>query len=77
MARNMKATTLSVTIPVTMAQVVYDQVREGRYASASEVVRAALQQMLKLDASGGFIGTGDDDEPGRPFGSSRQRPRGT
>lgn len=76
MARNMKATTLSVTIPVTMAQVVYDQVREGRYASASEVVRAALQQMLKLDDSGGFIGTDDDDEPGRPFGSSRQRPRG-
>lgn len=73
MARNMKATTLSVTIPVAMAQAVYQEVRDGRYASASDVVRAALQALLKLDPAG--LAAPVDDAPGRPFGGSRQRPK--
>lgn len=73
MARNMKATTLGVTIPVEMAQAVYREVREGRYPSASEVVRAALQLLLKLDPD---AEAADPDAPGQPFGGSRQRPKG-
>lgn len=50
MARNQKATTLGVTIPVAMAQALFQLVREGRYASPSEAVRAAVLLLLDKEA---------------------------
>ena len=53
MAKNQQATTLGISLPVEMAQAVFQEVRDGRFTSASEVVREALQRMLGDAASGG------------------------
>ena len=75
MARNQKATTLGVTIPVDMAQAVYQLVREGRYASVSEVVRAAVQRMLDKEGIVLPEPTGDENTTAKKQGGARQRPR--
>ena len=48
-SKNRRATALSVSLPMEMAQAVYQQVRDGTYHSAGAVIRAALRQLLKLE----------------------------
>jgi|JI9StandDraft_2_1071091.scaffolds.fasta_scaffold291534_1 Arc/MetJ-type ribon-helix-helix transcriptional regulator len=48
MGKNLKSTTLSVNIPVEIAQALYQQVRDGKFTSDDEVVRAALRHFLKI-----------------------------
>ncbi len=48
-SKNRRATALSVSLPMEMAQAVYQQVRNGTYDSAGQVIREALRQLLKLD----------------------------
>ena len=68
-SKNRRATALSVSLPMEMAQAVYQQVRDGTYHSAGAVVREALRQLLKLE--------GDEStaEP-EPTESRRGRRRG-
>lgn len=62
MAKNPRSATLSVKLPMELAQAVYQQVRDGKFDSDDEVVRAALRQFLQLDAGGGEPAP---DAPGR------------
>jgi putative addiction module CopG family antidote len=48
-SKNRRATALSVSLPMEMAQAVYQQVRDGTYHSAGAVIREALRQLLKLE----------------------------
>jgi hypothetical protein len=48
MAKNLRAAILSVNLPMELAQAVYQQVREGKFTSDDEVVRAALRQFLHV-----------------------------
>lgn len=75
MARNQKATTLSVTIPVTMAQAVFQLVRDGRFSSPSEATREALQ--LLLDKEGVTLPPPDDPSHSiaKNQAGNRSRPR--
>ncbi len=43
-------TTLNVSLPVELGQFIKDLVASGRYASASEVVRAALRLLEERQA---------------------------
>ncbi len=49
MAKNLRSATLSVNLPMELAQAVYQQVRDGKFTSDDEVVRAALRQFLHVD----------------------------
>jgi Arc/MetJ-type ribon-helix-helix transcriptional regulator len=46
--KNLRSTTLSVNIPMEIAQALYQQVRDGKFASDDDVVRAALRAFLKV-----------------------------
>lgn len=48
-SKNRRATALSVSLPMEMAQAVYQKVRDGTYHSAGAVIREALRQLLKLE----------------------------
>jgi Arc/MetJ-type ribon-helix-helix transcriptional regulator len=49
MAKNLRSATLSVNLPMELAQAVYQQVRDGKFDSDDEVVRAALRHFLQTD----------------------------
>lgn len=42
---------LSITLPIEMAQMVKDKVASGEYASESEVIRDGLRTLLARDAA--------------------------
>ncbi|MBL8728040.1 MAG: hypothetical protein JNM25_06390 [Planctomycetes bacterium] len=66
MAKNLRAATLSVNLPMELAQAVYRQVREGRFTSDDEVVRAALRQFLQVDEASAAAPKVDDRAADRP-----------
>lgn len=45
-------TTLNVSLPVELGHFIKEQVASGRYASASEVVRAGLRLLEERETSG-------------------------
>ncbi|HEX5050770.1 MAG TPA: ribbon-helix-helix domain-containing protein [Planctomycetota bacterium] len=79
MGKNPRSATLSVNLPMELAQAVYQQVREGRFTSDDEVVRAALRQFLQVDVvPGPQSGShADDAEPDRRTGGRGGRRQGT
>ncbi|MBL8752376.1 MAG: ribbon-helix-helix protein, CopG family [Planctomycetes bacterium] len=51
-----RVTNLTITLPNETMQAVYQLVRDGRFASANEVVRAAIDMLLEAKP--------DDDDGG-------------
>lgn len=49
MAKHQKATHLTISLPQDLAQAVYQQVRNGTYDSAGQLIRDAVRQLLKID----------------------------
>lgn len=47
-----KRTAMSVNLPTQMVQAIFQQVRNGTYGSAGELIRDAVRQLLKLDEEG-------------------------
>ncbi len=66
MAKNLRAACLSVNLPMELAQAVYQQVREGKFTSDDEVVRAALRQ---------FLHVGDESTAAAPPQTDERTPR--
>lgn len=76
MGQPKRATTFSVTLPPAMAEAVFQQVKQGHHGSAGAVIRAAVQQLLKLDDDGAPLEppTPSADEPKwKQRGGSRLR----
>ena len=71
MARHSRYTTLSISMPLELAQAVFAEVRSGRFDTESGVVCEALRRMLEGDGDGDADAqTSADDEDD---GSSRRR----
>ncbi|MEO6597127.1 MAG: ribbon-helix-helix domain-containing protein [Planctomycetota bacterium] len=68
MPKNLRAATLSVNLPMELAQAVYQQVRDGKFTSDDEVVRAALRQFLKVGEGESESPTGVSDAAGSDTG---------
>lgn len=67
MVKTPRVTQLSVALPQEMAQAIYQQVRNGTYGSASELMRDAVRQLLKLDEA--------ESEQAPPSDPNRRPPR--
>ncbi len=65
MVKTPRVTQLSIALPQEMAQAIYEQVRNGTYGSASELMRDAVRQLLKLDEA----------PPPAPSDPSQRQPR--
>lgn len=57
-----RGTALAVNVPLEMAQAVFQLVRNGTYASAGAVVRAALTQFLATANDPDKMPIRDDDD---------------
>jgi Arc/MetJ-type ribon-helix-helix transcriptional regulator len=75
MARHSRYTTLSISMPLELAQAVFAEVRSGRFDTESGVVCEALRRMLEGDGDADTQTSTDDEDDG----SSRRRkpPRGS
>jgi len=75
MARHSRYTTLSISMPLELAQAVFAEVRSGRFDTESGVVCEALRRMLEGDGDADTQTSTDDEDDG----SSRRSkpPRGT
>ena len=75
MARHSRYTTLSISMPLELAQAVFAEVRSGRFATASGVVCEAIRRMLEGDGDADTQTSTDDEDDG----SSRRTkpPRGS
>lgn len=65
MPKNLRSATLSVNLPMELAQAVYQQVRDGKFTSDDEVVRAALRAFLHVDE---HVPAPEDSAPSRRKG---------
>lgn len=75
MARHSRYTTLSISMPLELAQAVFAEVRSGRFDTESGVVCEALRRMLEGDGDADTQTSTDDEDDG----SSRRTkpPRGS
>lgn len=75
MARHSRYTTLSISMPLELAQAVFAEVRSGRFDTESGVVCEALRRMLEGDGDADTQTSTDDEGDG----SSRRTksPRGS
>ena len=75
MARHSRYTTLSISMPLELAQAVFAEVRSGRFDTESGVVCEALRRMLEGDGDSDTQTSTDDEDDG----SSRRTkpPRGS
>jgi Arc/MetJ-type ribon-helix-helix transcriptional regulator len=75
MARHSRYTTLSISMPLELAQAVFAEVRSGRFDTESGVVCEALRRMLEGDGDADTQTSTDDEDDG----SSRRSkpPRGS
>ncbi len=75
MARHSRYTTLSISMPLELAQAVFAEVRSGRFDTESGVVCEALRRMLEGDGDADAQTSTDDEDDG----SSRRSkpPRGS
>lgn len=75
MARHSRYTTLSISMPLELAQAVFAEVRSGRFDTESGVVCEALRRMLEGDGDADTQTSTDDEGDG----SSRRSkpPRGS
>jgi len=64
-----KRTALSVKLPTAMVQAIFQQVRNGTYDSAGDLIRDAVRQLLKLDEDGASAAPEPEQH------GSRKRPR--
>jgi Arc/MetJ-type ribon-helix-helix transcriptional regulator len=69
MARHSRYTTLSISMPLELAQAVFAEVRSGRFDTESGVVCEALRRMLEGDCDADAQTSADDEDDG----SSRRR----
>jgi len=69
MARHSRYTTLSISMPLELAQAVFAEVRSGRFDTESGVVCEALRRMLEGDGDADTQTSTDDEDDG----SSRRR----
>jgi Arc/MetJ-type ribon-helix-helix transcriptional regulator len=69
MARHSRYTTLSISMPLELAQAVIAEVRSGRFDTESGVVCEALRRMLEGDGDADAQTSADDEDDG----SSRRR----
>jgi Arc/MetJ-type ribon-helix-helix transcriptional regulator len=69
MARHSRYTTLSISMPLELAQAVFAEVRSGRFDTESGVVCEALRRMLEGDGDADAQTSADDEDDG----SSRRR----
>jgi Arc/MetJ-type ribon-helix-helix transcriptional regulator len=69
MARHSRYTTLSISMPLELAQAVFAEVRSGRFDTESGVVCEALRRMLEGDGDADTQTSADDEDDG----SSRRR----
>lgn len=75
MARHSRYTTLSISMPLELAQAVFAEVRSGRFDTESGVVCEALRRMLEGDGDADTQTSTDDEDDGSSRGS--KPPRGT
>ncbi len=75
MARHSRYTTLSISMPLELAQAVFAEVRSGRFDTESGVVCEAIRRMLEGDGDADTQTSTDDEDDG----SSRRTkpPRGS
>jgi len=75
MARHSRYTTLSISMPLELAQAVFAEVRSGRFDTESGVVCEAIRRMLEGDGDADTQTSTDDEDDG----SSRRSkpPRGS
>lgn len=75
MARHSRYTTLSISMPLELAQAVFAEVRSGRFDTESGVVCEAIRRMLEGDGDADTQTSTDDEGDG----SSRRTksPRGS
>lgn len=74
MAKHQKATHLSISLPQDLAQAVYQQVRNGTYNSAGELIRDAVRRLLEAsDPQTGAASAAAIDDERQPRTGSRQR----
>ena len=75
MARHSRYTTLSISMPLELAQAVFAEVRSGRFDTESGVVCEAIRRMLEGDGDADTQTSIDDEDDG----SSRRSkpPRGS
>ncbi|MBM4060384.1 MAG: hypothetical protein FJ265_04690 [Planctomycetes bacterium] len=60
--QHLRAATLSVTLPLEMAQAVFDRVRAGAFGSPGALIREAVRRLLEAEPSP----APPDDEAERP-----------
>lgn len=73
MARHSRYTTLSISMPLELAQAVFAEVRSGRFDTESGVVCEALRRMLEGDGDADTQTSTDDEDDGS---SRRSKPPG-
>lgn len=71
MARHSRYTTLSISMPLELAQAVFAEVRSGRFDTESGVVCEALRRMLEGDGDADTQTSTDDEGDGS---SRRSKP---
>lgn len=64
MARHSRYTTLSISMPLELAQAVFAEVRSGRFDTESGVVCEALRRMLEGDGDADTQTSTDDEDDG-------------
>lgn len=75
MARHSRYTTLSISMPLELAQTVFAEVRSGRFDTESGVVCEALRRMLEGGGDADSQTAGDDEGDDRS--RRRKPPRGS
>ncbi len=68
MVKQPRSTQLSISLPQEMAQAVYQQVKNGTYTSAGDLIREAVRQLLERDGA-------PDDTPPAPADPNQRQPR--
>ena len=64
MARHSRYTTLSISMPLELAQAVFAEVRSGRFDTESGVVCEAIRRMLEGDGDADTQTSIDDEDDG-------------
>jgi hypothetical protein len=64
MARHSRYTTLSISMPLELAQAVFAEVRSGRFDTESGVVCEAIRRMLEGDGDADTQTSTDDEDDG-------------